>query len=143
MYYFLDRPVASLNHGGRLLVWAMRSWVSAASKRECPARVIASAFGQCGILPGLHPFLHMMALFNRHALDNFVFCSLACDRVSEHEAMILSLITGQSGQTARSIPLTLELLVEEDSVGDLLTALFRLDQALVSANVHPRVGQVH
>lgn len=49
MYDFLDRPLTSLDHGGRFLVWSTRSWVQAAGNRKCPASVIARAFpnGTC------------------------------------------------------------------------------------------------
>lgn len=92
MYEFVDRPVTSLDHGGRFLVWSMRSWVKAMGERSCPAGAIAPAFGQWRMLSGLQPFLRIMALFNRHGLENFQFCALPCNHVSEHEAIIVSLI---------------------------------------------------
>jgi len=33
MYDFIDRPVTDLGHGGRLLIWSMRSWVQAMSEK--------------------------------------------------------------------------------------------------------------
>lgn len=130
MYEFIDRPVTSLDHGGRFLVWAMRTWVSSMNKRECPANAVAPGFGGLGLLAGLHPFLQMMALFNRHALQNLAFCSPACDHVSEHEAIILGLVSEGPGSAARTLPRTLALLIEEDHITDMLLALTRLGATL-------------
>ena len=43
MYEFLDRPVTGLDHGGRFLVWSMRSWVKAMGERQCPGTALGSA----------------------------------------------------------------------------------------------------
>lgn len=129
MYEFVDRPVTSLDHGGRLLVWSMRSWVLAMADRQCPGGKIAGAFGHWGMLPGLHPFLRMMALFNRHGLANFEFCALACNHVSEHEAIILRLVSSgkRPGQDLHD---TLALLVEEECLGPLIVAIGELAGAM-------------
>lgn len=120
MYDFLDRPVTSLDHGGRFLVWSTRSWVKAVSERKCPTSVIAGAFGKWDMLQGLQPFLRMMALFNRHGLENFQFCALQCNHVSEHEAIIISLVCALRDERPAALRETLDLLVEEEAVGDLI-----------------------
>lgn len=130
MYEIVDRPVASLDRGGRLLVWAMRSWVTAMAERQCPGGRVAGAFGAAGILQGLHPFLRMMALFNRHGLASFEFCSLRCGHVSEHEAIILRLVaTGCPGPRSATMK-TLALLVEEDCIADLALTVTQLAKAM-------------
>lgn len=141
MYDYLDRPVTSLDHGGRLLVWSTRSWVKAVCERQCPASAIARAFSKCNMVHGLQAFLRMMALFSRHGLENFQFCALQCNHVSEHEAIIIALVSA-SGDNGR-IPVrgTLDLLVEEEAVGDLIVSISSLGRAMALAGIFPgRIG---
>lgn len=135
MYEFVDRPVTGLAHGGRFLVWSMRSWVKAMGERTCPAGTIAPAFAQWRMLAGLQPFLRAMALFNRHGLDNFQFCALPCNHVSEHEAIIVSLLCNLHEGRTDLVHDTLTLLVEEEAIGDLLAALSALGAAMRAAAI--------
>ncbi|QSB44480.1 hypothetical protein IDJ81_14460 [Tsuneonella flava] len=137
MYDFIDRPVTDLDNGGRFIVWAARSWVKAVGERRCPAHGIAPAFAKWNMLSGLQPFLGMMALFNRHGLQNFEFCGLQCNHVSEHEAIIVSLLCGLQEDDPVSVRQTLELLVSDDAIGDLLLALNMLDKAMYAAGIRP------
>ncbi|HEY0959748.1 MAG TPA: hypothetical protein VGE05_10825 [Novosphingobium sp.] len=137
MYDFMDRPVTSLDQGGRLLVWSMRSWVKAMGERDCPATKIGIAFAQWNVISGLQPFLRIMALFNRHGLETFQFCALACNHVSEHEALILSLVCSLPDGRPEAVRDTLMLLVEEDCVGDVLAALMVLARSLEKAAIFP------
>lgn len=137
MYEFVDRPVTSLDHGGRFLVWSMRSWVKAMGDRSCPAGAIAPAFGQWRMLPGLQPFLRVMALLNRHGLENFQFCALPCNHVSEHEAIIVSLLCALRDGRADQVHDTLALLAEDEALPDLLTSLAALGRAMDAAAIFP------
>lgn len=137
MYDFLDRPVTDLDRGGRFLIWSMRSWLKAVSERKCPAGTLGYAFDKWKMLPGLNPFLHMMALFNRHGLENFQFCSLKCNHISEHEAIIVSLLSVLRDIRPESVRQTLDLLVEEEAVGDMIIALSQLAQAMDVAGIYP------
>lgn len=137
MYDFLDRPVTALDRGGRLLVWSMRSWVKAMGDRQCPGSVLGGAFAGHGVIAGLQPFLRMMALFNRSGLENFQFCTLACNHVSEHEAIILSLVCGLDDLRPQALGDTLALLVEEDSIGDVIVALSALGRIMGEAAIFP------
>lgn len=137
MYEFLDRPVTGLNHGGRFLVWSMRTWVGSVTDRICPASRLAPAFSSWSMLPGLPPFLGMMALFNQHGLTNFGFCSLRCNRISEHEALIMSMICSLRDGRPERLQGTLALLVNNDRIGDLISALSSLAQAMDIAGIYP------
>lgn len=137
MYEFLDRPVTSLDHGGRFLIWSMRSWVKAMGDRQCPGSVLGNAFARWNMIAGLQPFLRMMALFNRNGLETFQFCALACNHVSEHEAIILSLVCALRDSRPEMLRDTLALLIEEDSVGDLLAALSALGRVMDEATIFP------
>lgn len=137
MYDFLDRPVTGLDHGGRFLVWSMRSWVKAMGDRRCPGSALGAAFARRNMIAGLQPFLRMMALFNRNGLETFQFCALACNHVSEHEALILSLVCSLRDSRPQQLRDTLALLIEEDSLGDLLGALSALGRMMDEAAIFP------
>jgi hypothetical protein len=140
MYDFLDRPVTSLDPGGRFLIWSMRSWVKAMSDRSCPASVLGNAFARWGMIAGLQPFLRMMAVFNRSGLETFQFCALACNHVSEHEAIILSLVCSLNEGRPEAVCDTLALLVEEDAITDCITAFAALGRNLEKAAIFPQRG---
>ena len=137
MYDFVDRPVTGLDRGARFLIWSMRRWMSAMGERRCPGGVLAGPFVRWNMTAGLHPFLRMMALFNHNGLETFQFCTLACNHVSEHEAIILSLICGLRDQRPEVVRDTLAMLIDENSVGELLVALAALGRAMESAAIHP------
>lgn len=137
MYDFLDRPVTCLDQGGHFLVWSMRSWVKAMGDRQCPGSVLGTAFASSNMIAGLQPFLRMMMLFNRSGLETFRFCALACNHVSEHEALILSLICSLCDSRPDALRDTLAMLVEEDAVGDLIGALSALGRTLDEAAIFP------
>lgn len=137
MYDFIDRPVTDLDHGGRFLVWSMRNWVKAVAEKKCPASVIARAFGKWDMLHGLQPFLRMMAQFNRHGLESFQFCALQCNHISEHEAIIISLVCSLRDDRSDAVRKTLDLLVEEEAVGDLILPLSSLGRSMDKAGIYP------
>ena len=137
MYDFLDRPVTSLDHGGRFMIWSMRSWVKAMAERQCPGSAIGAAFARWNMIAGLQPFLRVMALINRHGLESFQFCALACNHVSEHEAIILSLVCSLRDSRPDTLRDTLALLVEDDSIGDQIGALSALGRMMDEAAIFP------
>lgn len=139
MYQYVDRPLTSLDDGCRFLVWGMRAWVTAIEHQRCPAQLLAPAFAKWRMIGGLQPFHRAMVLFNRDALETFAFCPMACTHVSEHEAVILELITSLRDRGPTETRDTLELLVGEDAVGDLLETLSRLGAALAIAGIFPSV----
>jgi len=137
MYDYLDRPVTSLDHGGRFLVWSMRSWVKAMGDRQCPATAIGNAFARWNMIRGLQPFLRVMALFNRSGLETFHFCALPCNHVSEHEAIIVSLVGALHADRPERLRDTLAMLVEEEAIGDMLSSLAALGQSMETAAIFP------
>lgn len=139
MYAFVDRPVAELDAGSRLLVWSMRLWVRAVGQRTCPGNAIAPAFAGLSVLTGLQPFLTMMALLNRHGLERFGFCAVQCERVSEHEAILLRLVCAARGPAPQALRDTLDLLVSDEAVAPLLDAIVRLSAALAAVGIDPVV----
>lgn len=137
MYGFLDRPVTGLDHGGRFLVWSMRIWVKTVGEGQCPVSAIAPAFAKWKMIGGLAHFHKAMLMFNHDALETFQFCALQCNHISEHEAIILSLVCSLRDSRPQTLRDTLALLVEEERVGDLLGALSALGRCLDQASIFP------
>jgi hypothetical protein len=137
MYEFLDRPVTSLDHGGRFLVWSMRIWVKTMGDGQCPVSALAPAFARWKMIGGIAQFHKIMLMFNRDALETFGFCSLDCNHVSEHEAIILSLVCALRDRRPPAVRDTLALLVEEERIGDLLGALSALGRSMDEAGIYP------
>ena len=137
MYDFVDRPITSLDPGGRFLVWSMRSWVKSLDKNRCPAAAIGPAFAKWNMIKGLQPFHRAMLTFNARGLETFLFCALPCQHVSEHEAIILSLVCSLRDSRPQAVRDTLALLVEEDCIGDMLEALSTLGRCMDDAAIFP------
>lgn len=142
MYQFVDRPLSSLDDGGRFLVWAMRGWVAAMGSRRCPGTVLAAPFSSLNLMSGLQPFLRAMALLNRHGLQHMKFCSARCPHVSEHEAVLLSVACMMGNGRAADANGILALLVEEDAAGELFQSIDALSRAMAAAGMAPEWPQV-
>lgn len=137
MYDFIDRPFISLNRGGRMVVSAMRHWVRAASIGRCPCGDVASIFQERDLMVGFPHFHMMMAVLNREALDQLRFAAVDCERISEHEALILSLIRiAHQGDTERAYSIAGQV-VEKTAISPLLIAMTALGQALADARLFP------
>lgn len=137
MYQFVDRDLDSLDPGCRFLVWSMRAWVTSMGQRNCPAHALAPAFAKWRMIGGLQAFHRSMLLFNRDALETFGFSPLACNRVSEHEALIMGLIVSMREYGPHSARATLEMMVQEEAVGDLLGTLSTVSATLMVAGLFP------
>jgi len=137
MYQFVDRDLDDLDTGCRFLVWSMRAWVTSMGQRNCPAHILAPAFARWRMIGGLQAFHRTMLLFNRDALETFGFCPLACRAVSEHEALILGLVVALRAGNPAVARDTLAMMVQEESVGDLLQTLSTLGAALAIAGIFP------
>lgn len=137
MYDFVDRPVTDLDHGGRFLVWSMRSWVTALTDRKCPGHRVAAAFAKWTMLPGFRPFLRVMAILNGHGLRTFRYCALGCNHVAEDEAVLISLICSLQDQRPEMVHAIVGHLVEEEVAADFILALSGLGRAMDAAGIFP------
>ncbi len=137
MYQYVDRPLSTLDEGSRFLVWSMRAWVTAISRRHCPAQMLAPAFAKWRMIGALQPFHRAMMIFNRESLETLQFCPVGCDHISEHEAILLEVVTSLRTRGPADTRATLELFVGEDAVGDLLGTLSRIGGALAIAGIFP------
>lgn len=137
MYQYVDRPLSTLDEGCRFLTGSMRVWVAALARRQCPARMLAPAFAKWRMIGALQPFHRMMIVLNHEALETLQFCPAGCDYVSEHEALLLELVTSIHARGPLETRATLDLLVSEDAVGDMLDVLTRIAAALAIAGIFP------
>jgi hypothetical protein len=137
MYQFVDRDLEGVDEGTRFLVWSMRAWVTSMGQRNCPAHALAPAFARWRMIGGLQAFHRTMLLFNRDALETFGFAPLACSRISEHEALILGLVVSMRDKGPKAARETIELMVQEEAVGDLLGTISTLSATLMVAGMFP------
>jgi hypothetical protein len=126
MYDFVDRRVTTLDPGSRFLVWSTRLWVTAVGLGQCPTPAVAPAFARWRAIGALPAFMKAMALLNRDALETFHFRPLACECVSEHEAIVLSVVRAMHQGKLVDATDTLAMVVASDALGELVEALSRL-----------------
>lgn len=137
MYDLVDRPVQDLDEGSRFLVFAMRSWVRSMTERHCPPALLGPAFAKWQMTAALPHFHLAMALLNRDGLLTFHFGALCCGRVTDDEAVLLTLFrTLRSDDLAQSRP-TLELLVKAETVPTLHVVMRRVAKGLMAAGLAP------
>lgn len=124
MYAFVDRPVESLCNSGRFLLWAMRGWVCAAERGQCPPQRLHRGFvavNAAGALPDFHV---AMALIGSDAVETLLLAPMPCLQISEDEAILLGLWRDFSLEgattTARA---TLALLATQDGVDPIAKAM--------------------
>ncbi|NYH96133.1 hypothetical protein [Novosphingobium marinum] len=138
MYEFVDRPLARMDYGARFLVFSMRMWVSSLGRKQCPASAVAPGFAKWGMMAGLQAFHRAMLLLNRDGLEQLGFCSLKCNHVSEHEAILLTLACDLGEGRAAHARETLALIVAEDSVEDVLAGIAQTVAAMGTARIAPQ-----
>jgi hypothetical protein len=97
MYRFLDRPLAELDGACRLLVWAMRTWVSAAHRGRCACSRLRPGFAAAGLEPALRDFAFAMHLLNREGSGQLRFHPPERDQVGDDEAQLLALFAAAIG----------------------------------------------
>lgn len=137
MYHYLDRAVTSLDPGGRFTVWAMRGWVVAMHRRQCPCKALAVGFQHWHAAAALPHFAMAMTILNCESLEKRTFRAPGHPRVSEDEALLLDLL-GKSGTArARDIRATLAMIVNEPAVPSLAIALESAALALADRGLRP------
>lgn len=124
MYAFVDRPVESLCNSGRFLLWAMRGWVQAAERGQCPPQLLCRGFTATRAAEALPDFHIAMALLGGDMTRTLLLAPMPSRQVSEDEAILLGLWRDFSLEgattTARA---TLALLAAEASVGPIAKAM--------------------
>ncbi len=138
MYEFVDRPIIALDHGSRFLVWTLRNWVKALADGRCPAAAIGPAFAKWDMMAAFPSFHRMLSVLNAYGTQTLAVAPVECRRVSEHEAIFLSLIASLEQRRPEIVRDTVAMLVEEDHIGTVLAALSTLGGAMLEAGIFPR-----
>ena len=133
MYAFVDRPVESLCNSGRFLLWAMRAWVSATERGQCPPQMLHRGFAAVKAAGALPDFHIAMALLGGEAVETLILAPMPCLQISEDEAILLGLWRDISLGGVTNARATLALLAEGDSVGPIATAMGAAIDGLVAA----------
>ena len=123
MYAFVDRPVESLCNGGRFLLWAMRGWVSAAERGQCPPQLLHRGFAAVHAQHALPDFHVAMALLGSDAVETLLLAPMPCLQISEDEAILLGLWRDFSLEDAANARATLALLARGDCAGPIAKAM--------------------
>ena len=133
MYAFVDRPVDSLCNGGRFLLWAMRGWVGAAERGECPPRALHRGFSGMNARMALPDFHVAMAMLASDGRAGLTLAPMACGRIAEDEAILIGLWRDAArGEVAR-LRATLKLLVAPDVAAPIARAMTGAVAALGAA----------
>lgn len=138
MYAFIDRPVITLDHGGRFLVWTLRNWVKALSDGYCPAAAVGPAFSKWGMMAAFPAFHRMLSVLNAHGKQTLAVAPVECRQVAEDEAIFLSLVASLEERRSERLRDTVAMLVEESHIGTLLSAISALGEAMRDAGIFPR-----
>lgn len=138
MYDFVDRPVTSLNRGGRMLVWAMRHWVRAVQLGRCPCGDIRPAFDGKALGAAFPHFHVMMAVLNHHAVEKMRFGPVDCERVSEHEALVMAMVCAAREPDLARAERAASLIVDRAQVTHLLVPMAALAHAHRGCQPAPR-----
>lgn len=141
MYDFIDRDIAQLDRGAQFLLWSMRTWVQAIEARQCPGPKLAPGFARWKILSALPHFHGVMGHLSRDALHTMAFAPHCCRRVSEDEALLLSLFRASNTDTDHRIGETLAMFVTESSAAPLLASLTALVRQLASFDLVPGLAK--
>jgi hypothetical protein len=123
MYDLIDRPVKALGNGGRFVLWAMRGWTQAVHRGICPSLALRNGFAGVRAQRLLPDFHVTMALLNRHGRAPIEFAPLSCERIIDHEAVLLVLWRDLAHARSDRARATLGLLVEDDGVSPVCRAM--------------------
>jgi hypothetical protein len=133
MYRYLDRLVGTLEPAQRLLVWAMRNWVAAASQGRCPCARLGAAFESCGVGEALSDFNTAMLVLNGEGVGALRLAPLCGPQVRDDEARLLALFAAGLGADDRQLHRLADQLVRPDAVWHLITAVERVTATLSTA----------
>ncbi len=133
VYLYVDRTVAHLSEGERMLILAMRDWVAAASRGRCPVDAITPRMLAHRLVGALEPFHFLMATLARHGRSRFEFGCPCHGVVSEGEAVLLGALLADP-VPGRAGP---GWLVEGPYVARVGEAIAALRAALALAGMSP------
>jgi len=137
VYHYLDRTTASLDLGGRFLVWAARGWVQAVSRRQCPCNALADGFARWNAAEALQSFSMAMAILNCEAGEALYFRAPGHSRVSDDEALLLDLFEQASRRPHNEMREMLGMIVPPTSAPALQIAIETAAAAFEAIGLSP------
>jgi hypothetical protein len=138
MYLLIDRPVHRLSQGSRFLLWAMRSWVTAAGAGTSPSAALEPAFEGMGVASALPAFDAAMMMFNSDGLEKLNLAPISRTRIGEDEAILLTLWSASLDPADHGRrDATLALLVAEEAVSPIAYALDEATPILAEIGLAP------
>ena len=140
MYEFVDRHPNTLDSCGRFLLWATRGWAQAASRKACPPHSLYRGFTKVGAVSALAHFHVVMALLHRDSLEPLTVAEMACCRIREDEALLLSLWQHVGRDRGAVLAATLEHMVKPESVMPIARALTSCRTQLLLAGFEPSIA---
>lgn len=139
MYHFLDRATASLDLGGRFIVWAARGWVQAVSRRQCPCNALAAGFERWNAGEALQSFSMAMAILHCEAGEPLYFHAPGHPRLSDDEALLLGLFEQAPRRPRSEMREMLAMVVPAASAPSLHVAIETAAAALEAIGLGPSV----
>ncbi len=137
MYHYLDRPISTLDLGGRFFVWAIRGWVQAVNHRHCPCRALGDGFARWNAEAGLQSFSMAMAILNCEAREQLYFRPSGHPRIAEHEALLMTLFETVRHRPQAAFRETLAMIVPATSAPSLHIALETAAAAFDAVGLRP------
>lgn len=137
MYHYLDRTTASLDLGGRFIVWAVRGWVQAVNRRQCPCNALADGFARWNAAEALQSFSMAMAILNCEAGEPLYFRAPGHSRVSDDEALLLELFEQAPRRPHNEMREMLGMIVPPTSAPALQIAIETAAAALEAIGLSP------
>ncbi|MCF8710029.1 hypothetical protein [Rhizorhapis sp. SPR117] len=141
MYDLVDRSVSILPAGSRFLLWAMRGWVSACGRGDCPPGQLAPAFIKSGTIETLSHFHITMCLLNCNGRQILNFHCVHQPQISESEAVLLRLWSEIAAGNERAALPIIELLVEMDAAASVFSAMRAVIPGLSMAGLDPVIDR--
>jgi hypothetical protein len=137
VYHYLDRTTASLDLGGRFIVWAVRGWVQAVNRRQCPCHALADGFARWNAGEALQSFSMAMAILNCEAGEPLYFRAPGHSRVSDDEALLLDLFEQAPRRPQNEMREMLGMIVPASSAPALQIAIETAAAALEAIGLSP------
>jgi hypothetical protein len=118
--------------GDVLLIWAMRRWVNAMRGGRCPCAALGPVFAARGLGAMLPDFNIAMMLLDRDGHAQLEFRPVGCGRLSDDEALLLSLHAAAARGEEILVGRIAEALVKPDAQRTLRFAATRIAQAMAA-----------
>lgn len=137
MYALVDRPKDRLIDGSRFLLWAMRAWSISANQNRCPTVTLAPSFARMGAREVLNDFHEMMLACHASTTRTFGFGGIDQDRITEDEALLLSLCSDVVIDNIERVRAVLALRIQKQKVGLIVARLVRIAAYLSTLGLGP------